>query len=107
MITVSTSLTLTRCGGGMRLIVPGESGGERRGIPNGGLIQPVARAHVWAERLLSGEATSLRAIAREEGVTPGYVGRLLHCAFLTPDIVEAILLGNQSPLLSGEVFWRL
>ncbi|MDK2741963.1 MAG: recombinase family protein [Nitrospira sp. BO4] len=95
LITISSSVTLTRCGGGMRLIVPGESGGERRGTSNVGLIKAVARAHVWSERLLSGEVTSLRAIAREHGVTPGYVGRLLRCAFLAPEIVDAILHGHQ------------
>ena len=100
LITVSTSVSLTRCGGGMRLIVPGESGGERRAMPNVGLITAVARAHVWYERLLSGEATSLRAIAQEHGVTPRYVGRLLRCAFLAPEIVDAILQGRQPPQLT-------
>ena len=100
VITVSTSVTLTRGGGGIRLVVPGESGGERRAMPNVGLIKAVARAHVWYERLLSGEATSLRAIAREQGVTPRYVGRLLRCAFLAPEIVDAILQGQQPPQLT-------
>ena len=100
LITVSTSVTLTRGGGGIRLVVPGESGGERRAMPNVGLIKAVARAHVWYERLLSGEATSLRAIAREYGVTPRYVGRLLRCAFLAPEIVDAILQGHQPPQLT-------
>ena len=84
----------------MRLIVPGESGGERRARPNGGLIKAVARAHVWYERLLSGQGTSLTAIAREHGMTPRYVGRLLRCAFLAPEIVEAILQGRQPPQLT-------
>ena len=100
LITVSTSVTLTRGGGGIRLVVPGESGGERRAMPNVGLIKAVARAHVWYARLLSGEATSLRAIAREHGVTPRYVGRLLRCAFLAPEIVDAILQGHQPPQLT-------
>ena len=69
-------------------------------MPNVGLIKAVARAHVWYERLLSGEATSLRAIAREQGVTPRYVGRLLRCAFLAPEIVDAILQGQQPPHLT-------
>ena len=80
--------------------VPGESVGERRARPNGALIKAVARGHVWYERLLSGQATSLRAIAREHGVTPRYVGRLLRYAFLAPEIVEAILQGQQPPQLT-------
>jgi len=92
--------SLTRCGGGIRLIVPGEAGEERRARPNGVLIKAVARAQVWSDRLLSGKATSLRAIAREHGVTPRYVGRLLRCAFLAPEVVDAILQGRQPPQLT-------
>ena len=100
LMQVSISVRLMRCGGGIRLIVPGESGREQRPRPNAALIKAVARAHVWYERLLSGEATSLRAIAREHGVTPRYVGRILRCAFLAPDLVEAILHGRQPPELT-------
>jgi DNA invertase Pin-like site-specific DNA recombinase len=100
LMQVSISIRLTRCGGGIRLIVPGESGGEGRAHPNAALIKAVVRAHVWYERLLSGEATSLRAIAREHGVMPRYVRRILRCAFLAPDLVEAILQGWQPPELT-------
>ena len=100
MIQVSVSVRLTRCGGGIRLIVPGDSGEERMARPNVALIKAVARAYTWHERLLAGEATSLRAIAREHGVTPRYVGRILRCAFLAPDLVEAILHGRQPPELT-------
>ena len=100
VIQVSVRVRLTRCGGGIRLILRGESGGERTATPNAVLIKAVARAHVWYERLLSGEAPSLRALAREHGVTPRYVGRILRCAFLAPDLVEAILHGRQPPELT-------
>jgi hypothetical protein len=100
VIQVSINITLMRCGAGIRLIVPGESDGERRAQPNAALIKAVARAHVWYARLLSGEATSLRVIAREHRVTPRYVGRILRCAFLAPDLVEAILHGRQPPELT-------
>ena len=44
---------------------------------------------------MSGEMQSLTAIAKEMGVTERYVSRILHCAFLAPDVVEAILDGRQ------------
>jgi hypothetical protein len=100
LIQVSISVRLTRCGGGIRLIVPGESGGEGRAHPNAALIKAVARAHVWYEQLLSGEAPSLQAIAREHGVLPRSVRRILRCAFLAPDLVETILQGHQPPALT-------
>ena len=60
----------------------------------------MARAHSWYERLLSGEAKSVNAIALEHNMTDGYVGHILRCAFLAPDLVEAILQGRQPPELT-------
>lgn len=63
--------------------------------PNATLIKALTRAHKWRNRLLSGEAPSIRAIAKEEGLTERPVSRILRLAFLAPDIVEAILEGYQ------------
>jgi DNA invertase Pin-like site-specific DNA recombinase len=100
VIPLSVRVTLRRCARGIRLIVPGESDTARTAQLNSTLITAVARAHVWYEQLVSGEATSLRALAREYGVTDGYVGRILHCAFLAPDLVDSILYGRHSPALT-------
>jgi hypothetical protein len=43
---------------------------------------------------------SLRAIAEALQVNERYVSRVLRAALLAPDIVEAILVGRQSPQLS-------
>jgi hypothetical protein len=53
-------------------------------------------------RLVRGDAHSLRAIAEERRVDERYVSRILSCAFLAPDIVEAILEGRQPPQLTVE-----
>jgi DNA invertase Pin-like site-specific DNA recombinase len=102
VIEVSVNFTLRRCAKGIRLIVSGEAAAERPAQFNAALIKAVARAHVWHERLLSGEATSLRAIAREQGVDKRYVGRIIRCAFLAPDLVEAMLHGRQPAALTLE-----
>ncbi len=94
---------LARSGGVTRLIVPGDSNGERSVQPNAVLIKAVSRAHVWHERLLTGKAASIQAIAREEGVTEGYVGRLLPLTFLAPELVDTILQGRQPPELTIEL----
>ena len=99
-IQVSVPVALKRGGRGIRLIVPGEPTTARAAQPNPTLITAVARAHVWYEQLRSGEATSFRALALEYGVSEGYVGRMLRGAFLSPDLVEAILHGRQPPALT-------
>ena len=41
-------------------------------------------------------------IAQREGVGERYVRRLTRLAFLVPDIVQAIVAGNQPPELTAE-----
>ncbi len=92
-LRVPTRLKL--CSGEMRLVIPPGQGQELRPRPNPTLIKALTRAYRWKERLFSGEAPSISAIANEEGMTERYVGRIMRLAFLAPDIVEAILDGYQ------------
>ena len=51
----------------------------------------LARGHRWLGLLESGEANSLKEIARREGVDDSYVSRMVNLTTLAPDIVAAIL----------------
>jgi hypothetical protein len=83
---------------------------KRRGLrkvvtlPDGGAVQPrswddtptplqlaLARGHRWLAMLESGEAKSMKEIARREGVDDSYVSRMVNLTTLAPDIVAAIL----------------
>jgi DNA invertase Pin-like site-specific DNA recombinase len=89
-----------RCGGEVRLLVPTDSANESpsRSVPS--LIKAVARAHRWPEQIIHGELKGRLSIARRTGLDERYIGRVLQCALLAPDIVEAILDGHQPPDLS-------
>jgi hypothetical protein len=50
---------------------------------------------------MKNRGASLRAVAREAGVTPSYFTRLLRLAYLAPDITRAIVQGTQPPTLSA------
>jgi hypothetical protein len=47
--------------------------------------------HRWLAVLESGDATSMKEIARREGVDDSYVSRMMNLTTLAPDIVAAIL----------------
>ena len=94
-LTLRISARLKLCSGEMRLVIPPGQVQELQPRHNATLIKALARAHAWKERLFSGQAPSIQTIAKAEGVTPRYVGRILRWAFLAPDIVEAILDGSQ------------
>jgi hypothetical protein len=51
----------------------------------------LARGHRWLAMLESGEAKTMKEIARREGVDDSYVSRMVNLTALAPDIVAAIL----------------
>jgi hypothetical protein len=51
----------------------------------------LARGHRWLAMLESGEASSMKEIARREGVDDSYVSRMVNLTTLAPDIFAAIL----------------
>lgn len=94
-LILPTPARLKLCSGEMRLVIPPGHAKETQPRPDATLIKALARAHVWKAKLLSGDASSIRAIANEEGLNERYVAHLLRLSFLAPDIVEAILDGSQ------------
>jgi site-specific DNA recombinase len=59
------------------------------------LVNAIARAYDWRERILSGEFNTIGQLAQTVGLTRRYVRRILQCASLSPRIVEAVIDGRQ------------
>jgi hypothetical protein len=59
-----------------------------------------------AQAGLTGRAASVEGIAAFEGIDKSYVSNLLSLAFLSPDIVEAIVRGTQPPHLTAKKLIR-
>ena len=92
-IMLTVSVQLKRCGYAMRLIVT--DGNNKQVLRDHGLIANISKAHQWLALLTSGKMTSIKEIATSEKVDPTHVTRMLHRAFLSPDIVRSILNGTQ------------
>jgi site-specific DNA recombinase len=90
-----------RYGGEIHIVVPPNSNAPVR-HPRPALIKAVARGHAWYEKVLEGKVADMTSLAREIGLTPHYVRNVFACAFLAPDIVEAILEGHQPLTLNFE-----
>jgi site-specific DNA recombinase len=95
VFTLMIDARVKRCGGEVRLVVPTDSANESPSRPVPSLIKAVARAHRWPEQIIHGELKGRLSIARRTGLDERYIGRVLQCALLAPDIVEAILDGHQ------------
>ena len=101
LISLTVEAKKKRCGGEVHLVVPPNSSVSRE-HPKVPLIKALARAHAWYEKVIQGKAFDMRSLARDAGLTERYVGKVFRCAFLAPDIVEAILAGRQPHDLNFE-----
>lgn len=90
---------LLRCGKQMRLVI---NETDTLSEPDPRLIGEILRARRWFEALSSGTAPTIAALAKAEGVSASYVSLKISLAFLAPDIVEAIIDGNQPVSLTPE-----
>jgi hypothetical protein len=59
------------------------------------MVKALARAFRWKRLLDSGRYASISELAAAEKIDRGYVGSVLRLTLLAPDIVEAILNGQQ------------
>ena len=73
------------------------------------LIEAIAKGHRWQAQLepacrsgRSGEYASLEDLAKDVGCDRTYVSRMLRLTSLAPDIIEAILCGDEPDGLSLE-----
>ncbi len=95
VVTMRIPARLLRGSREMRLVIPGSAAAIRVPKPDPVLTNAITRAHAWKDKLMSGQAASIRAIGNEQGLNESYVGRILRLAYLAPDITEAILGGWQ------------
>lgn len=82
-----------------QIIVPGNSAMRPRRIDRE-LILVHARARSWTRMLCRGEFADTAEIAQRYGLSDPHVRRLLRLAYLTPNIVEAIVEGRQPRTLT-------
>jgi site-specific DNA recombinase len=99
-IILTASYRLTRTGQALRLI---QSDGTRVDAAlDPALIKLLVRARRWWAILREGQL-DVTQLAQQEGFVPSYVTRVVRCAFLAPDIVEAALSGRQHRNLDAAI----
>jgi hypothetical protein len=94
---LSIVATLRRAGKGTRLVI---GDGSANKIDDG-LASLIARAIAIRNMLLSGPDDSIEAMASRLGVRRDYLTALVRLSYLSPEIVRAILVGQQPVELSA------
>jgi len=69
------------------------------------LTDTIARSMNWLARLTAEEGVTIADLARQDGIDDGEISRVLPLSFLAPDIVDAIIQGQQ-PIILTATFLR-
>ena len=102
-LQIHIPMRIRRMRGRKMIFAPQALDGE---VPDGpsdvqaAVVQALGRASSWAEAIESGEVHSISDLARNLDVDNSYVARILKLTTLAPDIIEAILHGEEPSGLS-------
>ena len=98
LIELREPLQIARRGSEVRLIL--ENGEEQTegSIPS--LVRAVTQARTWTEWIIDGKVKTMRELASKAGLNRHYASRILRLAALSPQLVDAILAGKHSPVLT-------
>jgi DNA invertase Pin-like site-specific DNA recombinase len=98
-VELTAAVAFTRRGAETKLVLPGLAQQKHSSRCDPALIKAIARGRAWFEELAIGR--SLQVLAKRDGISRRYIRRLVGLAFLSPELVEAILQGRQSVELTA------
>jgi len=105
-ITVHIPMMLKVRGGRKEIILPDGvapmDSPAHKSATQESLVMALARAHRWKALLETGQYASITELAVAIKLEKSYLGRLLNLTLLAPDIIQAILEGNDPSGLSLE-----
>jgi DNA invertase Pin-like site-specific DNA recombinase len=100
-VELTAAVAFVRRGAETKLVLPGLAQQKHSSRCDPALIKAIARGRAWFEELTMGRAGSLQELAKRDGISRRYIRRLIGLAFLSPQLVEAILQGRQSVELTA------
>ncbi len=100
MLQIIVQSHLLRCGKKIKLILG--TNALDRNAPNPQLVNLIVQAKQWFVGLSSNKYCSLSDVAKAVNLDKSYVSRVITLAFLAPDILEKIITGDHSQLLTPE-----
>ena len=96
-VSIELPIMLRRRGNGMRIVIDSP---YVQPEPDPSLIDLIARAHIYLDRLIGSSVMNTTSITEAFNVDRADVGLILPLAFLSPKMLDAILTGTQSASLT-------
>ena len=100
-VELTAAVAFKHRGAETKLVLPGLALQKHSSRCDPALIKAIARGRAWFEELVSGRARSLQELAKRDGISRRYIRRLIGLAFLSPELIEAILQGRQPVALTA------
>ena len=99
-LCVHIPLTLRNRGGRPRILPPKEIEVAMERGQDARLLRAIGRAWDWRRKLERGDVNTIADLAREEGISDRYVSRVIRLAWLSPVVLERLVLRREPTVLS-------
>jgi len=99
-IRVVIPLTIRKRNGRPKILPPDEVTVRDGRSQDPHVLRAIARAWNWRRQLESGAASTIQDIAAAEKVSDRFVSRMVRLAYLSPEVLEKLLIHRIPPALS-------
>ena len=93
-------LTQRRRNGRPRILPPEPEAHFQSRSQDAHILKALGRAWAWRRRLEAGEVATIHDLATAEGFTDRFVSRMLRLAYLSPDVLERLVISREPPSVS-------
>jgi hypothetical protein len=94
-------LTIRRRNGRPRILPPESMTDQHVRAQDPHILKALGRAWAWRRKLESGEAATVGDIAKAEKVTDRFISRTMRLAYLSPEVLERLVVMRQPPTVSS------
>lgn len=99
-IRVVIPLTVRRKNGRPKILPPADQAPVDARMQDAHVLRGIARAWNWRRKLESGEVLTTADIAAAERLSDSYISRMMRLAYLSPDVLEKLIIHRIPPALS-------
>lgn len=99
-IRIVIPLSIRRRNGRPKILPPEDVLEQQTRVQDPHILKALGRAWAWRRRLEDGEVATAGDLAKLEGVTERFVSRTMRLAFLSPDVLERLLISRDPPSVS-------
>jgi alkylated DNA nucleotide flippase Atl1 len=96
-IRVVIPLAIRRRNGRPRILPPEDVAARQARAQDPHILKALGRAWAWRRKLDSGEVATAGDLAKLEGVTERFVSRTMRLAYLSPEVLERMLVEREPP----------